>query len=554
VELLEREAADFSGFAPGEFDTIVLNSVVQYFPSGEYLLRVLEGAARLLAPGGAVFLGDVRSLPLLPAFYSSLELARSPGLSAAELDRRIEERLRNEEELAVSPELFPALSRRLPGLTSWSVRTKEGKIDNELSRYRYDVVLHFDPESPADPLDAPVRPWESFTNAPLAAGRDVLAELRGYLSAALPPAFVPSHWISLDSLPLNPNGKLDRGALPVPGGERSGVGGGFVAPRGGDESTIARIFAEVLGVDRVGARDGFFDLGGHSLLATQAIARLNSAFQTVLPLQTLFEKPTPEALAVELQALRCGGTAAGPSLLVPLRPEGTRPPLVLFHAAGGTVFRYAALARRLPTGWPVWGVRAQGAEGEAQPLDSIEAMADLYARELRTLASRGALTLAGWSLGGVVAYETARRLVHFGVSVAAVVLIDSRCPADDEPEVSAREAYARELGVAPAEVDPDQLGHSFRVFAANLAARSRWRPSGPVQGRLVLLRAAGSAPRVPGGAGDPTLGWGAAVENPIEAQEIPGTHVSILAEPHVETLAARLASLLGGHSSKGEIS
>jgi acyl carrier protein len=109
---------------------------------------------------------------------------------------------------------------------------------------------------------------------------------------------VPSAFVVLESLPRTPNGKLDRRALPDP--ERLGteLRDSYVAPRTATEETLARIWSEVLGVDRIGIRDSFFDLGGHSLLATQVLMRVREAFQIEVPLRNLFATPTVEGLAI----------------------------------------------------------------------------------------------------------------------------------------------------------------------------------------------------------------------------------------------------------------
>jgi amino acid adenylation domain-containing protein/non-ribosomal peptide synthase protein (TIGR01720 family) len=150
VRLERRAAHDLAGLPEGRFDTIVLNSVVQYFPGVEYLLRVLEGASRLLAPGGRVFVGDVRSLPLLRAFHASVLLARPhAGEDAAHLRQRVHQQMNQDQELVVSPAFFCALRERLPRLRRVGIEPKRGRYDNELSRFRYDVVLAFDGDAAA---------------------------------------------------------------------------------------------------------------------------------------------------------------------------------------------------------------------------------------------------------------------------------------------------------------------------------------------------------------------------------------------------------------------
>ena len=145
-----RPADDFGGIPPREFDTVVLNSVVQYFPSVDYLLRVLEGAVEAVSDGGAVFVGDVRSLPLLEALHLSVELERAKdALPIEELLRRVRRGVALEEELVLDPGFFPALRRQIPRIGSVEVLPKAGRRDNELNRYRYDVVLRVGAPAPA---------------------------------------------------------------------------------------------------------------------------------------------------------------------------------------------------------------------------------------------------------------------------------------------------------------------------------------------------------------------------------------------------------------------
>ena len=126
---------------------MILNSVVQYFPHIDYLLRVLEGAIDRVKAGGRVFVGDVRSLPLLEAFHASVEVARAEAsCTRGELRQRVHTRLSAEKELVVDPVFFLALKERLPRISHVEIRPKRGKADNELSRFRYDVSLHLEAE------------------------------------------------------------------------------------------------------------------------------------------------------------------------------------------------------------------------------------------------------------------------------------------------------------------------------------------------------------------------------------------------------------------------
>jgi ubiquinone/menaquinone biosynthesis C-methylase UbiE len=143
VELLERPADNFDGLAGESFDTVVINSVTHYFPNASYLAKVIDGAAGVLKKGGKIFIGDVRSLPLLEAYATSVELFQaSPEMEVAELRERVTRRIKQEDQLVISPAFFLALADRNPKLSGAEIRLKRGRSDNEMTRFRYDVVLH----------------------------------------------------------------------------------------------------------------------------------------------------------------------------------------------------------------------------------------------------------------------------------------------------------------------------------------------------------------------------------------------------------------------------
>ena len=143
VSLLQRAAEDFEGIPEAAYDAVVINSVAQYFPSGDYLLRALKGAARRVAPGGFVFIGDVRSQRLSREFYTSLELFQAAPTTAAEqLTQRVRARAEQEEELVLDPDFFRAVSQELEGVGRVEALLKRGRAHNELTKFRYDVILH----------------------------------------------------------------------------------------------------------------------------------------------------------------------------------------------------------------------------------------------------------------------------------------------------------------------------------------------------------------------------------------------------------------------------
>jgi amino acid adenylation domain-containing protein len=178
VTLLQREASDFPDMAPGGVDLVVINSVTQYLPSIDYLVRVIEHAVDLVAPGGAIFVGDVRNLDLLETFHTSVELLRAQdAITTEELRERIRNRVSAESELAISPAFFAALASRLPKIDRVEVALKRGCADNELTRFRYDVTLRLRPTSPT------ANPAEPVTAVDWETGGMDLGQVRSLLRA-----------------------------------------------------------------------------------------------------------------------------------------------------------------------------------------------------------------------------------------------------------------------------------------------------------------------------------------------------------------------------------
>ncbi|MEU5599878.1 amino acid adenylation domain-containing protein [Streptomyces sp. NPDC020298] len=189
VRLRCQNADDTTGLPAGRFDTVVINSVVQYFPGLPYLRTVIERALRLLAPGGSLFLGDLRNLDLARCLGTGIELAQpdAAGRSREALRRSVDRRTATETELLLSPALFTALARELPAVRAVDVRAKRGAHHNELTRYRYEAVLSTS-EPVADLATAPVVRWDQEVSSVA----DVEAYLAGYRPALLRLAAVPN--------------------------------------------------------------------------------------------------------------------------------------------------------------------------------------------------------------------------------------------------------------------------------------------------------------------------------------------------------------------------
>ncbi len=403
-------------------------------------------------------------------------------------------------------------------------------------------------------------------------------ELRGRLAERLPEYMLPGRFVTLERIPLTPNGKLDRRALPRPEASGSGRAGARPAPRDGLEATLVHIFEKVLGATGVGLQDSFFELGGHSLLAVQLMSELHEAAGVLLPVTTLFRAPTVEGLAGEV---RLGGAREAP-VLVPLRAEGSRTPLFLVHPGGGNLLAYAALVRRLGREQPVWGVRSRGIEEGEVPNFTVEEMARDYLARIREKRPSGAYRLGGWSMGGVIAFEMARQLEAAGEEVEKLLLIDSQVPSlhvpgrslpgdelamvrlfahdlglgdgplpplDPQAVDGGEAAYLRQLlqagraaGRLPGSFDVALLQRLYGVFRINLKALHEYRPES-YGGSVTLLRAGrgGLAGKL---FGKEAMGWGRVVRGGVEARVVPGTHFSMVREPGVEALARELERAL----------
>ncbi|WP_327178947.1 amino acid adenylation domain-containing protein [Streptomyces sp. NBC_01335] len=252
-------------------------------------------------------------------------------------------------------------------------------------------------------------------------GRADPAEVRAALARVLPDHMVPAAVVVLAAFPLSPAGKLDRRALPAPvftGGK------GARRPSGALEEKLTRLFADVLGVEGAGPDDAFFDLGGTSLLAMKLVARVREECATELTIGSLFETPTPAALAARLAGPGAGADDAL-DVLLPLRGGSGRPPVFAFHPAGGIAWCYAGLSARLGAGQPLYAVQVRGLTDDEPLAATLRDQAVDYAARLRAVQPRGPYRLVGWSVGGVLAQAVAVLLQEAGEEVELLALLDA---------------------------------------------------------------------------------------------------------------------------------
>jgi natural product biosynthesis luciferase-like monooxygenase protein len=417
---LVQSAAD--GLELGEqakFDLVIINSVAQYFPSSDYLVKVLGNITELLTDDGQIFVGDVRYSSLKGIFHTVIELAKAPAsLSLPELKERIAEQVENDGELLIHPDFFGNLPKEIDSFSHVNVQLKRGHYVNEMSGYRYDVVLRqkapnkvlseqdfkvvaypgnlqalrhvlegesallirnipnarlvkdiqsqhalqegeyalvsdvhhavqhqliqnpaaLDPEDVyqldsayqvelnwatsghKDCFDAYFYQGEanslnltckhvgqalnSFCEEPKqhSSDHDLTDAIKLVLRVKLPEFMVPDHFIFLPHMPLTPNGKINRHALPLPEKRQRETEEVFVAPKSDIEQTIAAVFRDMLGLDKIGTKDNFFSLGVNSLLIAQANNRLNQQLDKHVSLVAMYRFPTIFSLAEYLSA------------------------------------------------------------------------------------------------------------------------------------------------------------------------------------------------------------------------------------------------------------
>ena len=396
--------------------------------------------------------------------------------------------------------------------------------------------------------------------------------LRAFLRERLPEAMIPTLFVPVDALPRTASGKLDRRALPAP--PSADPGDEYVAPGTPVERTVAAIWGEVLGVERVGVHDDFFALGGNSLVALRLLARVRERTGETVPVASLLQGPTVEQMARAVADRR-------PAVRLPvvaLQPEGAARPLFLVHAGGGHVACYAPLAALLAPDQPLYAFQARGLDDGFPPLQGVEAMAAYYVEGLKRAQPRGPYRLGGWSYGGIAAFEMARQLHAAGDEVELLALLDTgrpesrddaRFPLDHasvlrriltdlygwggtaavsiealrglEPEAQLQFA-ARKLGahLLP-ETRIPEVAELTRVRRANHNAMVDYVAE-PFAGRITYFQTRGSA--YLSNAQDALRFWGRLADGGFGVHEVTGNHGTLLQKPHVDSVAAALRRVL----------
>jgi amino acid adenylation domain-containing protein len=380
-------------------------------------------------------------------------------------------------------------------------------------------------------------------------------DIRTHLARTLPATMIPAHLITLDTFPLNTSGKVDKKALPAPARRQVTGRDALATPT---EQMLAGLYASLLGTQRPGATDGFFELGGNSLNAMRLVDLIGRETGIDIAVTQVFLHPTPRSLGEFIDTIRDGGQERVVGQVVRLTPATTEPPMFLVHPIGGTVTAYPALSQELAVAFTVYGVESPGLDGDVA--DTLTDLVADYTRRLREAQPDGPYRLAGWSMGGVIAFEIARRLERSGTEVGSLVLLDAPfAPGDswgttDPAELARRfvedaaQTTGLDLASVPTEasaaeqldrlaarlaVESDLLRQRFDVFAAHSRMLAAYQPAGPpVRARTLIVSAVGS-PNAPA-----REQWPRLLSGPVRVECVDSDHYAFLRPPLVAEVAA----------------
>jgi amino acid adenylation domain-containing protein/non-ribosomal peptide synthase protein (TIGR01720 family) len=410
--------------------------------------------------------------------------------------------------------------------------------------------------------------------------------LRQFLKERLPEYMVPAAFVFLDALPLNPNGKVDRRALPAPDANSLTGDTNFAPPRDVVEQQLVEIWSEVLNLYPVGVNGNFFNLGGHSLLAVQLMSKIEQQFGIVLPLAALFQNPTIEQLAV---TLRQPIDEQQWSSLIPIKSSGSKSPFFCVPGAGGNPLYLYNLAHHLDRDRPFYALQSVGLDGKSEPHSCIEDMAADYIQSIQSLQPQGPYLLGGHSFGGQVAFEMALQLQKMGQEVSLLAFLDSGAPEEPDTNQIANDIeeadWWYEIGMVveglygtSLELDretltsltPDQQLIYFqeRLKASNLLApdvgidqlrgliqvyknqvQMIYQPKEIYHNQITFFmsskdEAMDESAEESESSGNPALGWHKFCSQPLDIHIIPGSHFTMMNEPHVQVLAECLATCI----------
>ncbi len=376
-------------------------------------------------------------------------------------------------------------------------------------------------------------------------------QLRSELSAVLPTYMLPSAFVSLESFPVTPNGKLDRGALPV-SDRRLVAGLQYEEPQGELESALARIWQRLLRQPRIGRHDDFFELGGHSMLVLKVVSAIQSECGRSIPMGWMFQAPTPARLAVLMQQ----HAPHGWKHLAVIKQGGPRDPLFCLNGFNGDVNDYLNVARFLDASIPIYGLEARANGDDHAFHGAHEQRFESYQREIRTVQPQGPYRLCGFSFAGAEAFDLAQRLEDAGEEVV-LILIDAYRPSKSLVMFSWGPRFISMLRARATIATVRRKLRAFLTYELHrwltgtdkdlrhaLFRHARNRTYRPFGGHVVLIKSNGIEEWAYQLQLDGFNGWKKYVTGRFDLIHIDAGHVALMKEPVVKAVAQHLDSIL----------
>ena len=415
----------------------------------------------------------------------------------------------------------------------------------------------------------PIKPLspETFRSQVLTWRAGVLWVLPGYM--------VPNDFVQLDQLPITPNGKIDRKALPrpvpvlIPKESQSGL----VTKT---EKMVAAIWKKALETDEISRDTDFFEAGGHSMIAIQVMTQLEKETGKRLPLSTLFTHPTVR----ELADLICrDAKPENWKSLVPIQPNGSKMPLYIIHGIGLNLLNFSGMVSYMDPEQPIYGLQALGLDGDDDPLDNMEAIAERYLSEVLDQNPDGPYAIGGYSFGGYVALEMARQLRKMGKEVKLLAMFDTNAQESESTQKGLARLtrklgrqlpklawFSRSLVQDPIATLQYQRGYVKRLFNS-LLKKTGSHGHTPVQNHLDRLQRIMEKHEIAfhtysmqpyDGVVDlfkakrrvyyvddlKFLGWKKYALRGVRVHDVPGDHATMLLPPHDKTFARALQKAL----------
>jgi len=399
--------------------------------------------------------------------------------------------------------------------------------------------------------------------------------LKDFLKEQLPEYMIPTAFVLMDKFPMTVSKKVDRSQLPIPKWATTTKNQPFTVPNSPTEKVLYKIWQELLGIPDLSIHDDFFELGGHSLIAVNMMSKIDQQIGRKVPLAALLKHATIHQLG---QLLDQQAEATFNDSLVPIKTTGNKPPLYLIHGGGLHVLMFQTLAANMDAEQPIYALQAKGLNGEGNALNRIENMAAHYIAEIQKINPDGPYALAGYSIGGLIAFEMAKQLKAANKKVLMLSVFDTVI----KPELTDFEhSFAEKITTLGKKVAwnlKDMVNNpkgnlSYRKYVyqrrfnnwklkffkegkvhttnkdirlANIVNQSNfeaWRnyQITPYSGDLYLFRAAERRFFIEDKI---FLGWTPFIKGKIHTLDVPGDHLSLFNPPNGKTFAIILQELL----------